>query len=370
MPPQVRLLVALLGVLAAEPPTAADHGPLEITQRLPERVDGATPFAVEVLVRNTGGEAVNGVVVNDDLPPGFELRDAVPPASRVGNQLSWAVGRLGPGEQRSLRLTLAARPAPDQTAFRHAVEVAYQGRLTAAQTVPLTRPVLEVSIAAPAKVVVGAPTDLSFVVRNSGTAAAAGVVLQTQLPAGLNSPQGNDLETNLGALAPGQSRTVPLSVVAAREGDVVLRVTAQAEPWGSASAEARFTAEVVRLVLAGHGPPTLPEQFAGLFEMTVRNDQAEAARGVVLSLTLPSGLAFLRASDGGSYDDRTHSVRWDLGDLAPGSVRTVAWNATALQAGEQAWAAHLQAGTRTYPDVRCSSRVVPAAPPATPPPRP
>jgi uncharacterized repeat protein (TIGR01451 family) len=370
LPGLVAVLVLCLGIKAAEPPAFSDRPLLEISQKLPERIEGRSPFAVEMLVRNAGTEAVEGVVVTDVLPPGFELQDSSPAPARVGAQLSWAVGRLAPGEQRLFRLSLSARAPGDQTVFRHSVQVGYQAFTSSVRTVPLTRPVLDVSVGPASRLAVGTPTVLTLTVRNTGNATANEVSLQTLLSAGLTTPHGSDLETSLGALAPGQSRSIPLEVTAVREGEAVVRVTAQSESAEPCVREFRLSAETVRLILTGHGPATLPEQFAGLFELHVRNDQTETVPEVSLTLTLPPGLAFVRASDLGVYDASTHSVRWNLCDLRPGEQRSVAWNATAVKPGDQAWQAQLRVGQRTYPEVHCSTRVLPATSPPAPAQRP
>lgn len=60
------------------------------------------------------------------------------------------------------------------------------------------------------------------------------------------------------------------------------------------------------------------------YDLVVRNlsDKTDAT-GVIVTDTLPEQLEFDSASDGGIYDENSHTVTWDLGDLPMGAERTV-----------------------------------------------
>src|SRR5262249_53613129 len=143
------------------------------------------------------------------------------------------------------------------------------------------------------------------------------VAIRTLLAAGLAHPHGNDLESSVGVLEPGQVRTLPLEVRPTRGGELRTRVTVQARGVAPLVREVTLRVTDVRVVLQARGPAVLQQPLTGLFETTVRNDDAGVARQVSLTVQLPPGLTFVRAGGQGQYDPQTQSSHWELGDLRP-----------------------------------------------------
>ncbi len=304
-------------------------------------------------------------MVTDNLPTGYHLRESSPPARRVNDKLFWSLGTLAPLETRSIRLSL--EPTAFAAPFRsHAVEVTYQGQITSQRNLPVCPAALSLNVRVPQALVVGVPAQLQILVRNSGAIPAAEVGLQTLLLNGLSSNQGTDLEASLGTLGPGQERVVPLAVMATRGGELRARITAQGQGAEPVTRDVVLTADDQRLTVAPGGPTRLPEQFSGLFELTVRNDQAAVARQVSLTVQLPPGLAFVRASEGGAYNARNHAVSWPVGDLQPGEHRTLAWNGIGVKAGEQECKVQLQSSGGACREVRWTTTILPGAGPVAP----
>jgi hypothetical protein len=169
------------------------------------------------------------------------------------------------------------------------------------------------------------------------------------------------LETTLGTLEPGQTRTIPLQVTATRAGQTTARVTVEVRGKTPISQVVQLLAEEVRLRVSARGPDSLLEQFTGLFELTVRNDDPELAAAVSLTVALPRELAFVRASERGYYHAETHSIRWEIGDLRPGEQRAFAWNGLGLKPGAVECKIRAQAGPRAGPEVRWTTRILPSA---------
>lgn len=69
------------------------------------------------------------------------------------------------------------------------------------------------------------------------------------------------------------------------------------------------------------------------YDLTVANKSTLAdATGVVVTDTLPKELTFGSASDGGTYDQDTHTVTWQLGTLAKDTTKVVHVTATVAKA--------------------------------------
>lgn len=63
-----------------------------------------------------------------------------------------------------------------------------------------------------------------------------------------------------------------------------------------------------------------------VYTIEVANVGTQNASGVVVTDTLPEGVVFVSASDGGVYDEDTHEILWDLGEVAAGSSVTLTVN--------------------------------------------
>jgi uncharacterized repeat protein (TIGR01451 family) len=371
--PWVRSSAALAGLtlaaLAFGGQRLAAQPVIEVGQTLPDAVALGAPVPVEVVVRNVGKDPAEDLLVSDVLPAGYHLCQATPPPKRLDAKLTWPVGRLGPGEQFVLRLCLEPTPDAARQPLRHAVEVVYQTRTASVRVAAVKAPQLVLNIDAAEACVPGTPAALRITIRNAGSAAAHDVTVQTLLAAGLSHPQGNDLESAVGSLEPGQERTLPLAVTPTRGGEVPVRVTARARGLDPVVRDVALHVADVRLLLQARGPAVLQQDLTGLFEVTVRNEDARAAGPVGLTVRLPPGLAFVRAGDQGLFDPPTRSIHWELGELRPAEQRTLAWNAVAQVLGVQEGKAQLHWGGRVCQEASWTTRVAPdstSPPPAGP----
>src|SRR5262249_30166640 len=92
-----------------------------------------------------------------------------------------------------------------------------------------TKPMLEMDVAAPEKVMKGQELTLKIKVSNPGSGAVAGVVLTETVPEGLSHPAGRELELEVGTLKPGETRELELGLLAASAGIVTNVVTARGD---------------------------------------------------------------------------------------------------------------------------------------------
>ncbi len=190
--------------------------------------------------------------------------------------------------------------------------------------------------------------------QNAGTGPADNVVLKASLSDGLEYENGGaSVETRVGALAAGESRTVALPVLPKKAGPAAARVTALSDGGLAATADRQVLVRDARLTLRlsapAHGYVGRPAEW----ELEVRNiGETPLARATVRD-PLPPELAFVAASDGGRLQGR--EVVWDVGDLPPAGVKllhmTTVSARPAPRAANTAMAA-AQVGGESAADVR------------------
>jgi uncharacterized repeat protein (TIGR01451 family) len=192
----------------------------------------------------------------------------------------------------------------------------------------------------------GEAATLVVAVANTGDAAAQDVTLQTLLPPGLSHPCGNDLETVLGTLRPGETRQVTLTVTPTQAGEFRTRICASVAGAPAAESGATVSAPAFKLAVEANGPRLLYPGWTGTFEVFLRNDDPWPAQHVGVVVALPAGLAVSRAGDNGLYDAKLHVLRWQLSNVKPGETRTLVWSGIAREVGEQACQVQVTAGSQ------------------------
>jgi uncharacterized repeat protein (TIGR01451 family) len=344
--------------LFAQPP--APPG-VAVTQQIAEITEPTAPLSVDVTVSNTGPGPAEGVIVVDLLPTGYDLLEANPAPETAQGALTWRLGRLASGETRTLRLRLKPRGPEVSLPPQNVVEASFEGRTRSVCVAQVRAPELSLKVVAPPTSYVGQPVVWRMEIANKGAMPARDVIVQTLLSEGLSHPLGVDLESNLGTLSPGETRTATLEATATRSGDLQARVTVLARGARPATQTAPLHADPNPLTLTVNGPRVLMSQLTGLYELTVRND-GPAIREVVLTATTPSGLEFVHASNGGVHDAHSRLVRWDLGELAAGEQRTLAWNGEARACGDLESLVRLTVGGRVVREQAWVTRVVSGEP--------
>jgi uncharacterized repeat protein (TIGR01451 family) len=182
----------------------------------------------------------------------------------------------------------------------------------------------------PADHVLGKPLAYEILVRNPGTATAAQVRVEDDLPAGVRclrteppaEVRGQQLVWQLGGLDAGAERRLRVEVDPASEGDYEGSVTASCS---TAAAPMRTHVTRPRLTLTMTGPAKADVGDAVPFQLVVGNTGSGPANHVVLHDRLPAGLQHTQGND----------IEADLGTLAAGGTKTVSLAATAVKGGRQ-----------------------------------
>ncbi|RMF83036.1 MAG: DUF11 domain-containing protein [Planctomycetota bacterium] len=294
----------------------------------PAEIRLGTEYEYELKLTNLTQAAIENIVFSEQLADDLEIVAIEPnPDQRDGTQATWQIRSLAPRASQSVRIRAVPRRLGEISSC-----AAVTFSTEACSSVRIVEPSLQLEKTAPAEVMLCDPIPLTFVVTNTGTGPATGVEVRDPLPEGWTARDGSsELVFSVGTLAPGQSRELRGEARADEPGSY--SNTATATGGGDLRAQASATTRVVRPVLElGKSGPDL--RYLGrpaTFELTVRNTGDAPARDTVIIDTLPSGLAFQSASDGGSHTGGR--VTWRLGTLAPNESRTVTVSARTTQIG-------------------------------------
>ena len=225
----------------------------------------------------------------------------------------WKLGAMKSSETKTIELTLIPSRRGD---LRANASVRFTGSAGAAFVV--NEPMLKIEVSGPAKARVGDAASQYITISNPGTGVADNVSIEAIIPAGLEHPRGSKLVMDVGALNPGESRKVRLSLMAVTGGKQEIRVKASAPD--ALSVNQKRVVEVVApsLKVALKGPGLRYLGRSAVYKLTVTNDGSVDTNNVRLLHKLPEGFRFLKADQGGSYSSANRSIGWFVGRIEAG----------------------------------------------------
>ncbi len=318
-----RNIGANLAELVAETPGKRQlDGPqnpnMQLQKRAPEEVQVGQPATFSLIVRNVGNATAHDVTVYDRVPKGTQLSRMNPPAEQESDgTLVWSLGEMAAGAE----VTLAVELIPETEGEIGSTASVTFATQASVRTVS-TQPKLEISQEAGSDVLVGEVMNIRVQVTNSGSGVAKDVALETDVPSGFKSTLGPSLGLALGDLAPGESRTVPLDLVAVEPGNVrnLIRAVATNAAAVDSVSEMRIVAPQLKLNIVGPKLRYLERQAT--YQLTMVNSGTSVARNIDIIAYLPKGLQFNSAANGGEYLSTQHAVAWGLDELAAGKSAT------------------------------------------------
>jgi uncharacterized repeat protein (TIGR01451 family) len=301
-----------------------------VEKRGPESVMLGQPISYEIIVRNIGPVPVFQVRVEDELPAGARYLGGDPPPEAAGERMTWTLGTLEPNAERKLRVDMMPAGEGEQ---RSSATVTFS--VAAGLRTQVVRPQLNLAMTGPEQAQVGDPVAFQITVSNPGSGPVKGLVLRDKLPAGLRHQQGPVVEAELGTLGPGETRSVTLRTAATAGGTQLNEIVASAEGGLETSARAAVNIVEASLRVQRSGPAKCHVRSELNCEVEVANPGSAPAAGVVVMDTLPPGLDFLSATDGGQYEPTTRTIRWQVGSLTANGKRTLNYRVKANAVGEQ-----------------------------------
>jgi uncharacterized repeat protein (TIGR01451 family) len=304
---------------------------LKIEKTAPPKAALGQPMIYNILVRNVGASAAHEVIVEDQVPKGTQLTGTIPRGEMAENKLIWRLGIIQPGEEKKI----AVRVIPIQEGQIGSVaKVSFVAEVAAKTVVAAAK--LDLEFTGPAKVVLGDPVTYHFKLANIGTGDASNVYLRNILPEGLNHPDGNDLEYEVGMLKAGEVKEIDLTVNAAKAGDFTNKAVLSAN--GGLQKEAAAPVKIIgdRLVITRTGPKRRYVGRTATYSNTVVNQSDAKISPVHVVEVVPAGMEFVEASAGGRFDPQKRTVTWAIQELAPNQNQLLKLDLLAKQEGPQA----------------------------------
>jgi uncharacterized repeat protein (TIGR01451 family) len=317
-------------------PVASNRvGPgLTIETVTPDAVPLGQEATYEIIVRNSGPQAVNGVRVEEDLPEGARYLGGEPRADVSLSSLRWSIGELAVGSEKRIKVTV--RP-PSDNDYKSNPRVTCT--TATSNVIKVTRPRLTATISGPDSVILNEQAVFAVVVKNEGSAPASKVKIHIRLPEGIQHPaqQNNSaIEAELPGLAPGESRSVQLQTKAIKPGTQICELSAVGESCAKVSSKSTTMVQQPNLAVRMVSPGRVLVRGEGTFTLEVASTGNATVPDVLAAVSFPEGLEFVSASDAGNYEPGTRTVTWNLGAQEAGAKKNVTVKLRAASSGKLA----------------------------------
>lgn len=303
---------------------------LAIEKSGPEEVQVDRKAVFQIQVHNVGNVPAHDVMVLDRVPRGTEFvhasSDITPTADGL---LVWQLGTISPGQTVSVSLEVLPKMEGE---IGSVAQLTFRAQASVRSV--CTRPQLSVQQSAPEKVLIGQTATVHITVSNTGSGAAANVVLEEDVPDGLTHAAGRELEHAIGTLAPGASIELALALNAVKPGTYQNNLVVRGE--GNLVAQDQKPIEVTapQLKLAAQGPSHRFLDRQATYTIQIANPGTASAQSLELVSYLPKGMKYVTSDQQGQYDPQTHAVYWSLEELPAGAQGEIHVSVLPLEAGE------------------------------------
>ena len=304
---------------------------IAISKTAPAKALVGEKFSYSITVSNPSKVTAKNVSLTDILPGGITYVSSTPRANVRGSNLSWSLGSLAGGARKSVKVEVQATRTGK---FINPARVIAAGDLAARATAEtiVAQANLTLTKQSPGEVLICDPIEYVLVVENTGDAAATNVKLTDKLPAGLTyKDKYSTITSNIGTLAPGQSKRVRYTVKATKTGIFTNKANVSAD--GGLTAEAFSRTEVKQpvLVVTKMGPARRYIGRTIAYEITVANRGDGVAKNAIVTDVIPAGTTFAMARNGVVLSGG--KVTWRLGDILPNGSKQVTLELTATRSG-------------------------------------
>jgi uncharacterized repeat protein (TIGR01451 family) len=363
------------GANPLEPPAPL----VRLRVQAPARVEPDKEIEYRLTVENVSAAAAHHVLVRDRLPRGVEQNVRAEPRetkkeTKDGDtDLLWELGTLKPGEQKVI--VLAVKPKGNEDVQNRAYVQFEHGQkvTTRISSLPrsarqrgdarIAKPSVRAKATAPPQAMRYEEITFRIEVANTGAAPLRGVVVNDELPPGLEFVSGKPephaekpLTWKLGDVPPQQTRRIEYKAIVKQTGTFRNHAKVTAAGGASATDSAAVMVGEPKLKISISGPPRRLVNRPIPYHITVGNAGTVPLTSVQVSDELPpGGFEFVSASAGGRREGGF--VRWTVGNLAPGELRSLllvlrspapgrCWNQVKAQADHELSAKALSEMTR------------------------
>jgi len=326
-----------VGDAAQEPNVVIDQkSPLLTAETIgPRRIVVGKEAAYEVLLQNSGDLAVEEITVTIGLPDWAEVTGASASAGEVQpvrqdhrDPCRWALRRIEAHSKERLLLKIVPKQSkPFELAVRWDFKQAPSHAMIEVQ-----EPKLTIRLDGPREVLYGKREIYKLKLGNSGNGAADNVVL-TLMP--LNAGDTHPISHRLGTISAGDERSIEIELTARQAGSVTIRVEANSDGGAHVDLAEHVLVRRAALQIDAEGPVV---QYVGTpanYKIHVRNPGDAAARNVLLTAKLPTGVKFISGSDGAISETSVEGgrIRWSIEQVPPGGHRVLELKCTLALSG-------------------------------------
>jgi len=272
----------------------------------------------ELQIKNESKQTAKDVLVEAFFPVSVRLTKSVPNPSSSRDHLEWKFDSLQAGETKSIQISMI----PSQRgAISATANVRFTNTLT--ESFMVAEPLLQIAVQGPTNVMIGEPASQSVTISNPGTGTLHNVVLEAEIPKGLEHVTAEYLQMQVGSLNPGESRTIRLALAAVMGGEQVVNVVAKAEGGLVQTSQARVNVIAPKVQVAIDGPGLRYKGRSAQYAITTINDGAAATNNVRILHKIPAGFEFVKADHGGQFNPEDSTISWFLGRMEPGQSANV-----------------------------------------------
>lgn len=310
-----RILYLPTGEAATSAVKLEKTGPAEVTLN--------QPFTYTITATNLTNEALEGVVISDMVPAGLEIRSSEPPVAGGAGRPTWNIGTIGPKGSSTVKVTAVAKAKGN---FTYCADITWSQH--ACITVAVVEPALKLTKQMPAAIMTCDPVNITLTVTNNGSGTARNVVVRDMMPNGMVADDGKSgAAFTVGDLAAGESKTMVIKAKVSKSGEYVNEAVATADGGLESKASASLKASKPSLTLSKKGTEKVYAGRQISYTLEVKNTGDGDAKDTVVIDTLPAGVGFVSADNGGA--NAGGQVKWALGTLKPGEARTLGLIVTA-----------------------------------------
>ena len=286
-----------------------------ITEEGPSEVAVGSPFDYAIEIANTDPDYILAdVEVVQELDDGFTIQSSTPKAVIQGRTATWRLGDLSLDEVKRITIKGVSSRSGD---IANCTKVNYNKKTCTVITA--VQPALEVTKSAVEAILTCDVIPIRISVSNPGSGALHNVVVRDKLPSGMQTSSGkSSAEFVIDVLDSGQSETFEYDAEATHKGTFTHEVVVTSNEGLSDRAAVTTVVRQPLLTARCSGPSRVYLGRVIKYAVTVENRGDGIAENVVIESSIPGGIEFIKASDGGVYLDGR--VSWDLDSLAPNKV--------------------------------------------------
>jgi len=313
-----------------------------VDRQYPSEVVVGQAFDYYINVKNVSGVTVDSVVVDETLPNGFNWGSSNPGGTKNGNMVSWNLGRMAPGETRTIKVS---GTAGDVKSIASCATLTYL--IPVCQEIPVVKPALAIAKTGTPAAILCDNIAYEISVTNTGTGAVKNVKVNDNLPAGVTTTDGKtSFATVIDVLRPGETKKFPFAAKATKRGTFENSATASAE--GGLTATSNKVTTVItqpelEIKAECSGDVRIGKDVTVKYTVTNKGD---AACNTTVNATLTGG-QFKSADNGGTGS--ANGVSWNLGSLGAGQTKVLSVVMTTTSAG--------QVGSQATAQCACSNPV-------------